>query len=840
MQSPTPEAAALADELHRLRERVAQLEQQLAQPEHDRPSDAVRSQQSLAFLAEASAILASSLDYEETLAHLARVSVPQVADWCAIDLLDASGSIERLAVAHVDPARVELAHEIARRWPVDPSAPTGVPNVIRTGQPEVAAVITEEMVRAGIPDPELRDMFLAIGLSSLMVVPLIARGRALGALTLAAAESRHHFTDGDLRLAQDLANRAAIAVDNARLHRELLQFRSTLDRTLDCVFMFDAETLRFFYVNQGAVEQVGYSTDELMAMTPLDIKPRFDEEAFRAMIAPLIAGEQPVLNFETVHRHKQGRDLPVEISLQYVDPPEGDPRFVAVVRDITARSAAELALRASEERYRALADAMPLVVWTGKPDGTVDYYNQRWYDYTGLSLEETYGWGWDVVIHPDDRQRTVDAWSSSMRTGSLYEIEYRWKRGADQSYRWWLGRALPVRDEQGAISYWVGTGTDIHDQKRAEAALRESEQRYRVLADSMPLLIWMADPQGEMLSTNQPWRDYTGLDHGELGAEGWARIVHPDDIPLTAERWAASVATGQPFEIEQRVRGVDGGYRWHLVRALPVRDEDGAVAYWVGTNTNIDDQKRYEATLREQAESLAELTGQLEARNRELDQFAYITSHDLKAPLRGIANLAQWIEEDLGEHATAEIRQQLELLRGRAHRMEALIEGILQYSRVGRVGEQPQLVDVAQLLDDVVDLLALPAGQVSVEPGMPTLRAERVPLQQVFHNLIGNALKHGGPDVQVQVRCEQQGDRYRFSVSDNGPGIAPQYHERIFGIFQTLASRDRVEGSGLGLALVKKIVESRGGRVTVDSDEGRGATFCFTWPLDAARATARR
>jgi signal transduction histidine kinase len=206
----------------------------------------------------------------------------------------------------------------------------------------------------------------------------------------------------------------------------------------------------------------------------------------------------------------------------------------------------------------------------------------------------------------------------------------------------------------------------------------------------------------------------------------------------------------------------------------------------------------------------------------------------LKAPLRGIANLAQWIEEDLGDNATADIRQQLELLKGRAHRMEALIDGILQYSRVGRVGERPQPVAVERLLDEVIDLLAPPPGSVRVEPDMPTIQAERVPLQQVFHNLIGNALKHGGPDVQISVSCAERPGFYAFSVADTGPGIAPQYHERIFGIFQTLASRDRVEGSGLGLALVKKIVERQGGQVTLDSAEGRGATFTFTWPRISA------
>lgn len=664
-----------------------------------------RAREALALVAEASALLASSLDYKETLAQVARIAVPAIADWCALDILEPDGSIQRLAAAHADPARVALAEELHRRYPHQPDAPTGVPAVIRTGRPEIVPAVTAEMI-AAIPDDELRGIIATLGLRSAMVLPLTTHGHTLGALTLMTAESGRHFTEADQRLAEDLCRRAAAAIEHARLYSELRQFRATLDRTHDCVFMFDAETLHFFYVNQGAIDQVGYPAEELLNLTPLAIKPRFDEASFRAMLAPLIAGEVPLHTFETVHRHKAGHEIPVEVSLQYVTPPDDDPRFVAVVRDITER-------------------------------------------------------------------------------------------------------------------------------KRVDAALRASEQRYRALADSMPLLVWIADARGGLIGANEPWERYTGYAVGDLGPDRWPAIVHPDDIAPTTERWNASLATGVPFEIEQRVRRHDGTFRWHLVRARPVRDDTGQIAYWVGTNTDIDEQKRNESALRHQSEALARLTRQLEERNRELDQFAYITSHDLKAPLRGIANLAQWIEEDLGEHATTEIRQQLELLRGRAHRMEALIDGILQYSRVGRVGDTPGSVDVGALLDEVIDLLApAPDVTIQIQPELPVLYTERLPLRQVFHNLIGNALKHGGPAVQINISYRADGPWYAFTVADNGPGIAPRYHERIFGIFQTLASRDRVEGSGLGLALVRKIVEHRGGRVTLTSEPGHGAAFTFTWPRE--------
>lgn len=231
--------------------------------------------------------------------------------------------------------------------------------------------------------------------------------------------------------------------------------------------------------------------------------------------------------------------------------------------------------------------------------------------------------------------------------------------------------------------------------------------------------------------------------------------------------------------------------------------------------------------------------------NHELDQFAYVASHDLKAPLRGIASLADWIREDLGAAVTPGAAENLKLLFGRVHRMEALIEGILTYSRAARVKEGPVRVDTAAMLAELIELMAPPEGIfVRVEGPMPEVVCERVPFQQVWMNLVGNAIKHGGSG-DVVLRSKDLGTHWEFSVQDHGPGIAAQYHDRIFGIFQTLSSRDQVEGTGIGLAIVKKIVESRGGKVSVESAPGEGSTFAFTWAKkhsvpESAHITSRR
>jgi PAS domain S-box-containing protein len=246
-------------------------------------------------------------------------------------------------------------------------------------------------------------------------------------------------------------------------------------------------------------------------------------------------------------------------------------------------------------------------------------------------------------------------------------------------------------------------------------------------------------------------------------------------------------------------------------------------------------------TARKQLEREREhLISALARSNRVLDQFAYVASHDLKAPLRGIANLSQWIEEDLGSDVPAEVTEKMVLMRGRVQRLEALIDGILQYSRAGRVHSQVERVDVGALVGDVVELLAPPSEiTVTVAPNMPEITTERAPLQQIFMNLINNAIKynkHAGATIDVSWR--DAGHMYAFSITDNGPGIEPEYHERIFGIFQTLESRDRVEGTGIGLSVVKKTVELHGGSITVDSALGEGATFTFEWPKVAGESEA--
>jgi PAS domain S-box-containing protein len=781
--------------------------------------EAEEAEQRSAFLAEAGALLAASLDYEATLRSLAGLAVPRLADWCAVDVLEEDGSIRRLAVVHPDPAKERLAWELEERYPVDPDAPVGLPAVLRTGEPELVPEIPDSLLEAGARDAEHLRIVRELELRSYMVVPLVARGRTLGAISFVAAESGRRYDTDDLAFARQLADRAALAVDNALLYRDAERARQQTQRILesitDAFFALDREW-RFTYLNDEAEHLLFRGRAELLGRSVWDEFPEavgspFWEHYHRA------AAERRTVQFQAFYP-----PLDAWFEVRAYPSPEG---LSVYFRNVNDERRAQEALRASEERYRFLAETLPAQVWTARPDGSLDYVSARTAAYFGAPADAVVGDGWQAMVHPDDLPGAGERWARSLASGEPYETEFRLRRH-DGSYRWHLARAHAMRDAEGRITQWFGVNADVEDHKAIEEALRRSEENYRFMTDAIPQLVWITRPDGYHEYYNRRWFEYTGMDPEASRGAGWSDVLHPDDRERAWTRWRHSLDTGEPYSIEYRFRRHDGVYRWFLGQALAQRDEDGAIVRWFGTLTDVHGQ-------REAAAERDRLIAALETSNRELDQFAYVASHDLKAPLRGIANLSQWIEEDLGPGVPAETREHLELMRGRVNRMEGLIDGVLQYSRAGRVREKPEPVEVGALLDEVLDLLA-PPESVAVEVGpMPTLVAERLPLQQVFMNLVGNAVKYTRrPDARVQVTAERRGPLWEFAVRDNGPGIAPEYHDRIFGIFQTLQARDKVEGTGIGLSLVRKLVESRGGRVRVESAEGEGSVFRFLWPAE--------
>ena len=536
----------------------------------------------------------------------------------------------------------------------------------------------------------------------------------------------------------------------------------------------------------------------------------------------------------------------------------GEPRrMVGTVADVTRQREAEAAVRESEERYRTLFESVTVgfAVIDLVRDGAgraVDYryveVNPTFYDQTGMEGVE--GRLVSEFI-PDLEPHWLEMFGRVAATGEpARRLDHVVGLG-----RWFDVYAARVG---GAESDRVGLlFTDVTEQKEGERAVRESEARFRGTFENAAVGIAHVGLDGQWLRVNDRLSEIVGYTRDELLERTFQDITHPDDLGLDLERFARLLAGEiDHYQLEKRYLHRDGHTVWINLTVAPNRDPDGEVKYVISVVEDVSARKAAEAALvalnDELEDRVAARTAELARSNAELDQFAYVASHDLKAPIRAIDSLATWIDEDAGDGLPDESARHLALLRQRTKRMERLLDSLLAYSRAGRKEAASEPVDTAALAREVAETVAPPGGfDVRVEGDFPVVETARAPLALVFRNLVGNAIKHhdradGRVTVSARVLdgaapggAQTAGAGWaEFTVEDDGPGVAPAYRDRVFGMFQTLRPRDEVEGSGMGLAIVKKTVESRGGAVSVGEGAAGGARFRFTWPLSAHPAPA--
>jgi len=598
-----------------------------------------------------------------------------------------------------------------------------------------------------------------------------------------------------------------------------------IDLTNDAFHVAD-ESGNLIYVNERATKNLGYSREEMLKLNVRDFESIFQEdEAWNQHIKELEANEDGIL-IEGINTRKDGTSFPVEVNVRLISS-DAKRYVVAVLRDITERN------RAKEKlvQYQEELDEAQLLNQMGSFEFDVVSENITWSKNAPLVFDlphetdmETLDWS--TLIHPEDYAIVQSFWEDALKKSGTFSADYRVITRSGET-RYIQGRGKPVFDESNTLKSIVGTCQDVTEVQLAQRELKASEEKYRNLLENLNLGLMEVDNEGKVLQVFERFAQNIGYSQKELlGTRPHEYLIEADQVPVL-QKQQEQRSQGKSGVYELRVIKKDGSQGWLLISAMPTYDSFGKMKGSIGVHMDITERKQDEQRLKAYAR-------ELESINKELDQFAYIVSHDLKAPLRAINNLSSWIQEDLAEQDQfkGDIKQHFGILQGRVQRMENLINGILEYSRVSRFKRKKESVDCSVLLREIIDSIHSDKPVEYIwQDDYPVIRTERVALQQVLANLISNAVKYNNkPQIRVEVTCVEHKDHYEWCVRDNGPGIDPQYHEKIFQIFQTLQARDHVESTGVELAIVKKTLDEIEQTITLDSELGQGSTFCFTWP----------
>ncbi len=590
-----------------------------------------------------------------------------------------------------------------------------------------------------------------------------------------------------------------------------------------CVLDTDQRIVR---LNRQFAELTGVPLEEHLGRRPADVVPVLGAQAEAAMRKVLETGE--ALELEVSGTTPAAPGLVRYWNERWAPLRDGSGAIVGIsisAREVTEQRRTVAALRESEEKYRSLVDLAPNGIVVHRR-GTILYANQAAARILGTDPDALVGTGILDHVHPDDRASTESRIGMVLDQGQAVPF---------QELRLLVDGAVFHVEVRGGPVLWEGEPAvqiiirDITEQKRAEAALGESEERLRLAQESASVAVWDWDIRTGMYTITPEFCRLYGIEEDrKITYDQWRACVHPDDVAQVETESQAALARGEQFSLEHRIVRPSGEVRWIAATGRGYCDEQGALVRVLGVNIDITGRKEAELSLARSAEKLARS-------NRELQRFAYVASHDLQEPLRTIVSFSQLLERRYRGRLGKEADEYIGFIIEGGNRMQALIEDLLQLSRIETQAKPPVPTDANAIAADTVRSFAQTAGDlaadIEVEP-LPTVVVDPPQFEQVLTNLVGNAIKYRRPDVPLAVRisAERCGDFWEFAVQDNGIGIEAEYFDRIFQMFQRLHTKDAYPGTGIGLAVVKKIVERHGGRVWVESTPGEGSTFFFTLP----------
>lgn len=499
-------------------------------------------------------------------------------------------------------------------------------------------------------------------------------------------------------------------------------------------------------------------------------------------------------------------------------------------------------IEAAEAKQREILDAIPHLIWKSTPEGEIAYINKRWTESLNLPLEETRNYGWLKVIHPDDASSVKERWEKARVAETEFHMAFRIKLG-NGAFRWHEVRVQPSRDIGGTLVGWFGSASDIEDSHNLNESLRASEERFRRLADQAPVLIWMSDATKATTWFNRPWLEFTGRTMEQEIGSGWAEGVHPDDYVHCVETYSTNFDARQSFEMDYRLRRHDGVYRWVMDRGIPIFSQEGVFLGYMGSCIDINERKEAE----EQGDALLKMeqAARVQAERTALlkDEFLATVSHEMRTPLTAMLGWVQLLRS--GSLPSETVPQALETIERNARAQAKLIDDLLDMSRIlsGRLRLDVQTVNIVEVVEAALDAAEPGAAAKKIrmvrvlDPLSGPVTGDPMRLQQIVWNLLSNAVKFTPTAGRITVTLERINSHVEISVSDSGEGILPEFLPHVFDRFrqQDSSTMRKHQGLGLGLSIVKQLVELHGGAVRASSAGlGQGATFVVSLPVAAA------
>jgi PAS domain S-box-containing protein len=610
-----------------------------------------------------------------------------------------------------------------------------------------------------------------------------------------------------------------------RAEEELLEsetlLRSTLDNMLEGCQIIDSE-FRYSYMNAETERQLGRPKEELLGNIYYEMFPAIVENQIFSYINDCLINRTNK-TFLNEFLYPDGRLGYYKINLKSV--PEG---VLILSEDITEHRKAEEALKESEEKFHTMADTIPQLAWMAHGDGYIYWYNQRWYQYTGTTPAQMEGWGWQSVHDPMLLSSVLERWKNSIAKGNPFEMEFP-LRGADGIFRSFLTRGLPLKDSKGQVVQWFGTNTDITERKKAENDLKNAREKLELALSRGNVGIWEWNLNTNEVVWDERMEKLFGLKPGtfEKTYNAFERLVNEEDISHIQKAIKDSLEKDLPYETVFRTRSENEKPRFISSRAIVNKDNDGKPINFIGVCFDV-------SGLQEGTEKLvSKLNEELLRSNKELESFAYVASHDLQEPLRMVSSFTQLLEMQYKDKLDDKALEYIHFAVDGSKRMFDLLNGLLAYSRIQTKGKEFKKVELKQVLATTTQNLTLTIKERNADiksDDLPVISGDMVQLIQLFQNLLANAIKFSKETPKIFISSKSNHDHYLISVRDEGIGIESQYFEKIFQIFQRLHPRDQYEGTGIGLAICKRIVERHGGKIWIESEFGKGSSFFFTIP----------